>query len=73
MSHPTTHKCPKNGCDRQVARWLFACRQHWLELPRPVRDAVLCTWQGGLGEPGTETHAAAIAEAIRVMNGDGDE
>lgn len=37
------HKCPRRGCTKVVSNKEFACRPHWFELPRDIRDEVHAT------------------------------
>lgn len=61
------HQCPRVGCLAQVPRDKLACYPHWMQLPRPIRNAVLVTWQNGAGLL-TPEYRAARARAIEVMN-----
>lgn len=63
-----SHECPKNGCDRRVPFHMLACRAHWYQVPKPIRDAVWRTYRDpGMGSP---EHGAAIRAAIGAMNGE---
>jgi hypothetical protein len=35
-----THTCHAHGCKQPVPPAMFACRAHWLALPKNIRDAV---------------------------------
>ena len=37
------HYCPRKGCGSEVSNRLFACRTHWFQLSKPVRDAIYAT------------------------------
>jgi hypothetical protein len=39
----THHTCPRSGCTRQVPDHMFACRNDWYALSKPVRDAIWAT------------------------------
>lgn len=37
------HKCPHPLCDRNVSAQYLACRAHWAQLPRALREAIYAT------------------------------
>jgi hypothetical protein len=45
------------------------CREHWRQVPKPIRRAVWITWNRGVGQ-GTFAHAAAIRAAVAAVNRD---
>lgn len=61
------HRCPGPGCAEQVPFEMLACRQHWYQVPRPVRSAVWRAWANGSGA-GTAEHTAAMELAIDSMH-----
>lgn len=56
-----THECPAPGCDRQVTSSQLACRRHWFQLPRPLRNALWDTYYA----PGSAAHRAAVNACCR--------
>lgn len=36
-------KCPAPGCTLMIRRTLLACKPHWYQLSKSVRDAVWAT------------------------------
>ncbi len=40
---PDQHKCPHPLCNRNVSRGFLACRAHWSQVPRPLREAIYAT------------------------------
>jgi hypothetical protein len=62
-----THKCPRDGCERQVGQDQLACAQDWYKIPKPLRDAVWRAWDHGAGA-GSAAHTAAITAAIAALN-----
>lgn len=60
----TDHRCPKAGCTADVPHHMLACRTHWFELPKPLRDAIKQTYRR---DP--EAHRRNIGEAIRMLAG----
>jgi hypothetical protein len=38
-----SHTCPRRGCRVVVPDHLFACRQDWFALSRPVQAAIYAT------------------------------
>lgn len=41
------HRCHWPRCERTVPARMYACRQHWFTLPRPLRAAILATYSPG--------------------------
>lgn len=62
-----SHKCPKKGCETDVADDKLTCKEHWFLIPRPLRTAVWRAWDNERGA-GTPEHIAAIAAAVRALN-----
>lgn len=62
-----SHRCPANGCTRNVSPAMLMCRPHWYMVPRPLRDAVWSAWDNGLGA-GTAAHREAILAAVEAVN-----
>jgi hypothetical protein len=58
MSVELTHECPKPGCREQVEFDRLACRQHWFELPKDLRERL---WEAWVSGPVSE-HAAVREE-----------
>jgi hypothetical protein len=63
----STHPCPVEACSRRVRYEMLMCRNHWYQVPRPLRDAVWATWRSGAGA-GTPAHTAAIGAAIDAVD-----
>lgn len=42
-----THTCHAPGCSRSVPPKMFACRNHWYALPKPIRDAIWFEYRSG--------------------------
>ena len=55
------HRCPSIGCDAQVPSGMFACRPHWFQLPKDIRDSI---WAGYRAQPGGVAHWAAMEDAM---------
>lgn len=55
------HICPKPECGAEVMDEMFACKKHWFELPRPIRDEIWRAYRRhGVGsEQLTAAHLAA--------------
>lgn len=60
---PGTHKCPKAGCMKDVPHSMLACKTHWFELPRPLRQAIKATYKT---DP--EAHSRNIEQAIKLLS-----
>lgn len=71
----TTHRCPGPGCERRVPADQLACRDHWFQVPKPLRDEVWSAWRAllrgieGPGDltPAEERHERAMAAAVATM------
>lgn len=37
------HRCPRRGCPKVVPNSIFACPEHWAQLPKSIRDEVHAT------------------------------
>ena len=61
--HQTT--CPHPDCQQRISRRLFACRIHWFQLSKPVRDAIWAT----VGQPGTRERVDAVKAATEEWAG----
>ena len=60
------HECPAPGCGVKIPGRLFACREHWFVLPKPLRDRIWATYRPGQerdGFPSVE-YVTAYAEAV---------
>lgn len=62
-----SHRCPADGCTRQVPNHMLMCRPDWCLVPKPLQDAVYRTWDRGAGA-GTPAHQAAIDAAIQAVS-----
>lgn len=60
------HQCPGPDCTRIVSAAMLACRRHWYQVPRPLRDRVWVAWNDGAGA-GSKEHAEAMRAAIETM------
>lgn len=45
---PVTH-CPITGCSEQIDPSRLMCRQHWYQVPKPLRNHIWSTWRSGKG------------------------
>lgn len=55
-----THTCPGKGCERQVSADMLACRRHWFQLPKELRQRIWDTWRSD----DHEGHGDAVLEAM---------
>ena len=70
-----SHACPGPGCTATVPTEMLACRRHWFQVSKPVRDAVWRAWRALQSDPGVdgdpiaaeEEHGRAMAAAIAEM------
>jgi hypothetical protein len=37
---PERHTCAAEGCQRMVQTTMLMCREHWYQVPKPIRDRV---------------------------------
>ena len=60
------HICHATGCRRAVPPEMFACRQHWFALPKPLRDHIWATYRPGQCEDWaiSPEYAEAAKEAV---------
>ncbi len=58
-----THKCPKQGCNQQIPQHMLACKRHWFEVPKPLRDAIWQTYRSG----DKAAHSVNVREAMRLL------
>jgi hypothetical protein len=45
--HDGSKKCPWPGCVKQIPLALHSCQQHWMVLPKPIRDAIWDAYEVG--------------------------
>lgn len=41
------HRCHWPSCPREVPPKLWGCREHWFNLPKPLRDALWAAYRTG--------------------------
>jgi hypothetical protein len=41
----STHRCPGPKCERLVPADMLACRDHWFQVPKPLRHEVWSAWR----------------------------
>jgi hypothetical protein len=58
--------CPVNGCRRTRNKDQVLCKKHWQQVPKPIRDRVWAEYQRASG---SESHRAAVSDAIRSVSG----
>ena len=58
------HECPGPGCEEQVDVTQLACRRHWYQVPKAIRNAV---WREYQQAPGSPAHRHAMDLAIKAM------
>lgn len=61
------HTCHWPGCVREVPPAMWGCREHWLKLPKPLRDAV---WRAYVpGQEITKTPSARYLGVATIVQG----
>ena len=55
-------RCMAKDCHVYIPHGLLMCSQHWLQLPRDMRDALLTKWNFGTPQRG---YRAKLIEALR--------
>jgi hypothetical protein len=65
-AHNNVHTCPGPDCGRIVSNGQLACRRHWYQVPKPLRDRVWAAWRDGEGAL-TREHMDAVEAAIETM------
>ena len=63
----TTHQCPVDGCQVQVAFRLLMCSTHWKMVDRALTYKLVKAWRRGEGAR-SEAHQAACQAAIDNVN-----
>jgi hypothetical protein len=58
------HTCPGPSCLVKVTEDRLACRPHWYQVPKNLRDRVWSTYRRA---PGSAEHYTAMAEAVATM------
>jgi hypothetical protein len=63
------HHCHATGCTVPVPPAMFVCRNHWLRLPKPMRDRIWRAYRPGQTKDWQITHeyAEAAREAVRYL------
>lgn len=61
-----THACPKTDCGIQVPAQQFACRTHWFQIPKPLRDEIWSAYKAG--KQGLRRHREAMISATKLLN-----
>lgn len=41
------HDCHATNCTTRVPPKLFACKKHWFEIPKNIRDRIWATYEPG--------------------------
>lgn len=58
------NKCP--ACDAMIKAHEVACKRHWFEVPRELRDRIWRLYRNRRTK-GSEEHRRAVFEAIRFL------
>jgi hypothetical protein len=72
MRDAPTHTCPGPGCESRVPTEMLACREHWFQVPKALRDEVWSAWRALQRErddpiAAEERHEVAMRAAIETM------
>lgn len=64
----TTHTCKAPGCNRQVPKRYLMCREHWYQVPEPIRLEIWAAW-AEVQTTGQITirYAHAVRDAINAL------
>lgn len=58
--------CQVIGCLTLTDRpWNLVCKNHWFELPKPLRDEV---WRLFKAERWSKAHRAVVGKCLRYLN-----
>jgi hypothetical protein len=68
----STHACHAPDCEIQVPFERFACRVHWFQVPKPLRDRLNDEWRKTQREGLGEAYLAAWDDCVRALGGDPD-
>lgn len=55
-----TNECPHPKCNVQKPRHLYACRTHWFQLPKKLRDKIYSSYNLSQWEEWSKNDKAAI-------------
>lgn len=63
------HTCHALGCSVDVPEHIFACKQHWYMVPKPLRDAIWRTYRRGqeVTKNPSKAYVAAATAAIAAV------
>ncbi len=63
-------RCNRPGCTVQIKPGQLACREHWLALPKKLRDQLVDAWELRKANPGVpelvHVHRALLLQALRA-------
>jgi hypothetical protein len=62
-----SHRCPIEGCRRDVPDYQLMRRGHWSIVPSDLARALYRAWSRGAGQ-GTERHATAMRSCIDAVH-----
>lgn len=58
------HACPAEGCPEIVPRLFLFCRQHWTDLPQPLKNRVNDGWRSVIWSKSYDDYISARQAAI---------
>ena len=65
MTAPVRHTCHHPDCTTAVPPKVLACKPHWFEIPKPLRDKVWLAYQPR--QEVTKTPSVEYLEVIREV------
>ena len=74
QSQTRDHICHWPGCERQVPPAMWGCKEHWLKLPKHLRDKVWATYRPGqeISMTPSPDYRAVALEVQRWIRSDGE-
>jgi hypothetical protein len=61
-----SHRCPAPGCQIIVKSAMLACKPHWFQLSKPVREAIWATVGKSTLDPDRRAALTAAMEEWRA-------
>ncbi len=57
------HECAAIGCTYQINNAFLMCRKHWMQVPKPLRDAIYAT----VNQQPRRDYYTNVREAVRLV------
>jgi hypothetical protein len=64
MTTSYRRECPVEACRTTIPRTMAMCRDHWRQVPKPIRDRVWRTYREAAG---SADHLQALEDAVAAV------